>query len=53
MRLLLALILFGLFGQSGSKQPTQSPHVAGPNGLDGWTVIVDTYWGEPLGRDSL
>jgi hypothetical protein len=45
MRHLLVLSLFVIFGQSNANQPVPSPHVAGPNGLEGWTLNVEMQEG--------
>jgi len=46
MRHLLALSLFAMFCQSNANRPVPSPHVAGPNGLEGWTLNVEVQKGE-------
>jgi hypothetical protein len=47
MRLLFALSLFALLGQSASKS-IQSVHVSGPNGLEGWTLSTNVENQGPL-----
>jgi hypothetical protein len=47
MRSLLALSLLIGFAQSGDK-PIESAHVAGPNGLEGWTLSEEVADHGPL-----
>lgn len=45
MRHLIVLSLFSMFGQSNANRPVASPHVAGPNELEGWTLSVEVQEG--------
>jgi hypothetical protein len=50
MHFLLALSLLAGFVQSGDK-PIESAHIAGPNGLEGWTLseVVEDHGALPTG----